>query len=517
MQQMLRLAILLVVPFLPLAACCQTAAKSVPQSRSSPGRLSPAIDVAQNQGDHALLGVKLAVNPTARISQKFLLDDYVLFRKALEEGHAGLYRYTSREEMNASFEAAKRMIDREMDALEFYRVLAPVIGKIKCGHTELILPTDQRAVLDRIPLFPGKVVVIGERLYMLRDYSPAAILTGKEILSINGIGASGILAKMSAVIHGDANTTTSSARRLSDETVFAEQLHVLLGIESPFNVQYQDGVQVKNRTLEGLEKSRIADVVKTRYPQDQTVTDNAELHFVDAGKIAVLTVRTFRDFVDKKKTIGMRQFFQSSFQEIGRLKTQTLILDLRDNGGGNDEIGKLLATFLISKPFSYYRDLVINSLDSNIFSPDRRIATDTFEKRSDGKYHRTNHPNLGIQRPSSPAFAGKVITLINGGSFSTTCELLSVLRFHQRATFIGEETGGDYYGNTSGYGAAIILPHSELKVDIPRLAYYMAVSGYPADRGILPDIPASYSIQELLAKKDKEMELALALARTGLS
>src|SRR6267143_6280242 len=71
------------------------------------------------------LGIRLAANSNSEISQRLLVEDFVFFRQALEEVHAGLYRYTSREEMNATFEAAKRMIDREMDALEFYRVLAP--------------------------------------------------------------------------------------------------------------------------------------------------------------------------------------------------------------------------------------------------------------------------------------------------------------------------------------------------------------------------------------------------------
>ena len=34
-----------------------------------------------------------------------------------------------------------------------------------------------------------------------------------------------------------------------------------------------------------------------------------------------------------------------------------------------------------------------------------------------------------------------------------------------------------------------------------------------ADRGILPDYPVHYSIEEMLQAKDKEMDLAMELAR----
>jgi len=72
------------------------------------------------------------------------------------------------------------------------------------------------------------------------------------------------------------------------------------------------------------------------------------------------------------------------------------------------------------------------------------------EQRSDGKFHLVKHPNLGLQQPSQPHFAGRVFALMNGGSFSTSSEFLSMLHFYKRATFVGEEAAGGYYGCTAG-------------------------------------------------------------------
>jgi hypothetical protein len=42
----------------------------------------------------------------------------------------------------------------------------------------------------------------------------------------------------------------------------------------------------------------------------------------------------------------------------------------------------------------------------------------------------------------------------------------------------------------------------------------MAVSGYKAaSRGIIPDHPVEHTIEDLIAGKDKDIELALKLAR----
>jgi C-terminal processing protease CtpA/Prc len=104
--------------------------------------------------------------------------------------------------------------------------------------------------------------------------------------------------------------------------------------------------------------------------------------------------------------------------------------------------------------------------------------------------------------------------LINGGSFSTTSEFLSQAHYHKRAVFIGEESGGGYYGNSSGMTPLVTLPNTKLGLRVPLVTYYMAVSGYKAaSHGVVPDYPVSHTIDDLVAARDKDMDLALQLAR----
>ena len=90
-----------------------------------------------------------------------------------------------------------------------------------------------------------------------------------------------------------------------------------------------------------------------------------------------------------------------------------------------------------------------------------------------------------------------------------------MLHHHKRGRFIGEEAAGGYYGNTSGqFNAELTLPNSKLVLALQLTTYYLAVSGYKyPDRGVIPDYPVKHTISDLLAGKDKEMELALSLAR----
>jgi C-terminal processing protease CtpA/Prc len=182
-------------------------------------------------------------------------------------------------------------------------------------------------------------------------------------------------------------------------------------------------------------------------------------------------------------------------------------------------LGKLLLSYLLDKPFNYYDDLVINALEFPTlqkYTNIPKIPEDKVERMPNGKYRalERTHPNLGVQQPSNPTFTGKVLILINGGCFSTAAEFLSVAHYHKRATFIGEESGGGYYGNSSGVVPALTLPNTKLVVYVPLVTYYLAVKGYKAaSHGVLPDHPIRYTIEELLDATDKELALALELAR----
>ena len=105
---------------------------------------------------------------------------------------------------------------------------------------------------------------------------------------------------------------------------------------------------------------------------------------------------------------------------------------------------------------------------------------------------------------------------MNGGSFSTTCEFLSNLHYRKRASFVGEEAGGGYYGNTSGRFVRVILPNTKVQVIVPLRTYYLAVKDGNPNRSILPDYEVKPSINDVLSGNDILMARAIELAQLGL-
>ena len=471
----------------------------------------------------------LLVNQT--FSPQALNEDFLFLRKTLEEGHPGLYRYTSKAEMDRLFDETQHKLNRPMDELAFYRILAPLIAAIKDGHTSLEPATIVGDELTPQNDFPFSVRVLGNKVFIFDDFATNDhALAGAEILSINGVPIETILHTMLAGITGDGNIVTGKVHHLEGggglgyyRALFAPMLYPLLGIKSPFILKYSPFQQVQERTIQitGRPFDELVKAYEKKYPADARppllpdgrIMPPDEPRFLDHGNIAVWKVAGFGGYTPADRNGA---YIDTAFEQIRSHKSKVLILDVRNNGGGSDALGERLFSYFADTPFQYYDDLVANALTFSFLSHTRQdppLPAHEFALGADGKYHWVKHL-LGRMQPRQPHFAGKVYLLINGGCFSACAEFVSTMHFHKKATFIGEEVGGGYSGNTSGFPYNVYLPHTKIVLVLPVVAYYLGVRGYAhADQGVMPDYPIQSTIQDLLAVKDNEMTLALSLAR----
>jgi len=434
-------------------------------------------------------------------------------RRALEESHGGLYRYTRKPEMDRTFDHAYKTIDHPMTGLQFRALVAPVIAQIKDGHLFTLWPTN--VPVDQVLLFPLSVRVLNQRVFVYRDFSTSDHrLEGAELLSINDVPIKRILQKMSTAVTGEGSSKSAVPYRIGNYDWFKTELYGLLGIKSPFRVLFRNTrgkqiVELRGKTFPELDADWTA-----RDPKPSVTSD---LKFLHDGKIAVLTIRSFEEYVDPGQKLTIHDFLQRSFEQIREKQSVSLIIDVRDNSGGLDAPGAQLFSYLWDQPFEYYKDKVMNAREFEFFkyAPEaQRVPADRVQKGADGKFHFKRGAGLGLQQPSQPHFGGKVFALMNGGSFSTTCEFLSMLPLHKRGVLIGEEAAGGYFGSTCGFRVNLILPNSKVRLPLGMVTYYYAGADYShASRGMMPDYPATHTISDLLAGRDKEMELAISLAR----
>ena len=450
-----------------------------------------------------------------------LQQDFMILRKALEEGHAGLYRYTPKAELDKHFESIEKKLDRSMTEFVFLRMLAPLIAHIHDGHTSINLSQTLENTLSAEPnLFPFNLRFIDKKVYLFRNYSEREdVVLGSELHSINGHPIAEILQKMLPFIPNDARIQTSKYRKLERTAYFGRLFNLIFGLSDSYALTCQEPGTSTKKTfpVKAIKAGDLNTIAGKRYPGEFKESLPIQLEY--RNDVAILTVRTFSARAYQSAKIGFPTFLKNVFQELEGKKTKHLIIDLRDNGGGTDAYGKILFAHLIDKPFRYYEHLRASNIKYTFFqytgiTPEQQKEFPlSFKENEEGTFDLKFHPNLGDQKPIPPIFRGNIYVLLNGNSFSGTGECTSLMHFHKVAVFIGEECGSGYYGNTSGFMPRLTLPNTKIRVRIPMIRYTMAVSGYPEDRGIIPDNPVSPKIEDLLNDKDTVMEFTLDLIK----
>lgn len=449
--------------------------------------------------------------------------DFRIMRGALEEAHPGIYWYRSKLEMDKCFDVAYQELDHEMTELEFFRTVAPLISKIGCGHTWIATTeSTQEKIWEKGKVLPLKLKFTSGKAYCIQNNSKdsTAIQPGDEILTINNYSVDSLLALSNKFSPGDGFIEVGKLKIL--DNVFNQFFTLYIGQPDKYHVKFKDGdEQVKEIEIDPLTLKEIELILKRRYAnKTQRENKNITLSFLNNNSAALLKIKEFSDWHTDGERIRFRDELRTSFAKVDSSRTRNLIIDLRDNDGGNENYGLLLFSYLTNKPFNGYKQIDFRTTRFSF----RKYTTTSWseymlfkallkhEKVNDTTFLLTNSDATRKYQPNGNRFKGNIYILINRGSFSTTSDFAALVYSNKVAIFIGEETGGSYFGNTSNYSFLLTLPNTKLKVNIPVARYQTNVTlNDRFGRGTIPDFEIKYSIDEIIQGIDKEMNTVLTL------
>jgi C-terminal processing protease CtpA/Prc len=456
-------------------------------------------------------------------STKSLLEDFRVFRGALEESHAGIYWYRTKVEMDKYFDDALHAIDHEMTELEFYRILSPLISKIGCGHT-WIATTDptQDKIWEEEGVLPLKLKFIQRKAYCLENNSTdsLSILTGQEILSINDYSIDSLLSLSNRFSPGDGFIEIGKIKIL--DNVFNQFYSLFIGLPEEYVIKIKNGGKVETVVMKAVPLKEVEAISKRRYSKKPPAEINNLNVVLLPDRVAVLTVKEFADWRINNIMKDFSDQLRQCFQKIDSAKIKSLVIDLRDNDGGNEKYGLLLYSYLTNKEFVGYKQIDFRTTRFTY----RRYSTTSWlqymffktllkhKKVNDTTYLLTNDKATKVHAPSEFGFRGKTFILINRGTFSTASDFAALAHSNNAAIFVGEETGGSYHGNTSNYTLLITLPTTKIRVNVPLARYQTDVEEkVNFGRGVTPHHTVHYSIDDILGKVDRDMEAVFALIR----
>jgi hypothetical protein len=343
------------------------------------------------------------------------------------------------------------------------------------------------------------------------DLSPAAAIpAGSEVVTLDGMPIGDVITHLLAQV-AFADGTAMASKYLELSRFFSAYYATFIRRAATYELAYGEPgcTATLLASVPGISYKVLLSWHEGQVPEQ----DPLMLTFPDATT-ALLTLRSFWL---ESKDVDLESFLRDAFQEIAARQVSHLIIDLRDNEGGKDAYGALLYAYLTDRPFRYYDRITVaqrrpfsfrRHAKLPIYFPLYRLL---IARARDGGFVWRYHPNLRTQTPMANSYLGDVTVLINGRSFSVTSEFAAMARANGRATFVGQESGGGYRGNNSGFFAIVTLPNSRLVVGIPLWSYHTAVPDPEAsDGGVRPDIVVSRRIEDVLAGHDRALAVALA-------
>ncbi|MCC6412287.1 MAG: S41 family peptidase [Saprospiraceae bacterium] len=441
-----------------------------------------------------------AAQPTT-YPREAVLEDIAILRETLLCNHANLFVYSNKPAFDSTFEHIIGQVQAQNDALAAFNLIASVSAVVKDGHTAFY-PNAKLVEQNDLTgkFFPYRLFWDGKALYVHENYgSDKRIPEGSQLLSINGSSADSVIGFMLQRLMHDGERHQFSTWVVN--TFFYEFYSYYFGNPEVFSLYYSDPTGTKNNlVVQGIPKDTL--LTNRRQKGLKNKADKAIfVEFREADQTAVLTIRDWhKDVLKKTYHQNFKKEINKAFDEIKRRNTQHLIIDLRDNQGGHFSYSKQVLSRLLNEPFQ-------------MLSGYQKVNKDHCSDVNN-RLVKTRGPMPGRKKPGKNLFQGDVIVLTNGGSFSNTGIFCSVLKTHQRATFIGEETGGSAYVICADL-KYINLPNTGIRVEIPTLQLLLKSYNTGTLSGVKPDLEISPNIGDLVAGRDKAMEAALEKIRNN--
>lgn len=458
----------------------------------------------------------LAAEPPA-ISSADAQRDLRILKRALFELHAGFDRYQTPEAFEAEFAAANAEVAQGADRATMYRLASRLSAQLRCGHTwtnplnqSAAVQKDVFAARDKLPL---QLRLVAGR-FLVTGSTAVSIPAGTELLAIDGHATAEIVQALMPYLRADGS---SDGKRLAqiDSGPNGGAMDRLFPILFP---PREGRYALRVRDAKGRERS-LHVAATTSAARDEALArrgiapPDERWSFKLVDGIAVFRTPTFAFW---HGNFDWRAAIAEAYAEIDAGRARGLVLDLRDNEGGDDDIGSALMSHLITEPYTkpdsvptsrYERVpyVLARYLDSWEFSFFDRTGQVT--RLADHRYRvdgRIEPPE--VIQPALPRVRVPTVALTGPQMSSAGFILARDLKASGAATLIGRATGGNRRGLNGGEIAWITLPASGVAVDIALISWRPTVE--QPDAGIEPDLAVAEDFEAARAGRDPDMEAA---------
>ncbi|WP_258100121.1 S41 family peptidase [Marinoscillum pacificum] len=446
-------------------------------------------------------------------------NDLAIFRKALEETHPSLYRFTSKEKFDSLFDLTASNLSPETTELDFFRSIAKIMSLVREGHS-FVRPTESiSSTINDKNLFPFQVLVEDSFLTIKNSRSKElAYLEGAKIDSINGQSVPSILKLLSeSTCTVSAFNTSGLKSRLSLYDNFALAFYYFIDTTASFHINYRTESTAKPISLK-IEGTN-TDLSGTVYPKlPPEPKPPFTLQIDQQNSLATIRISTFAYWMADKKIKDYSRFFKETFATLQSQKIKNLIIDVRGNRGGEEMLAAEFLTYLIDHEFSIYKYCRTKMLDfdfTNSLPNSKKVSLSKGNYQNDGEeYFMKKADFLKSFTPQTKLHFGGSVYIISNGVCASACNtFLSLVKTHRVGLIVGQESGGAFEDVDGRQRISFTLPYSNIFVSYPAWSMKLNTSGGDSNRGVIPDYEIKPTVDNGI---DEEKQFTLGLINQKL-
>lgn len=476
----------------------------------------------------SLIFALVSISPTAtateapserRFSVPEIKADFAELYRELAASHFDLFARRPKGEYDALYRSTLNGFDRPLTSVEARVAFQKFVAFGRVAHSRIDFPSDafgayRDAGGRAMPVF---VRTVRGRVFVTANLGDTPIAAGDEILALNGAPMSVWLSRLGANVSADNDYML--------HTLIENRLAPLLWLELgpaesvALTVRGARGV-TSNITVATRTREEFKAASARQAPTLELDWNSREFRMI--GGVGYLRPGPFYNNDPNATNIWdtnlFGAFIDGSFEALLNAGGRSLVIDLRNNPGGDNSFSDLMVAWFANKPFHFASDFRIKVSKATIASNAKRVALAPDDKEAiSAKFatayarHRVGevfsfdipdaHPRAGAR------FTGKVFLLINRHSYSNAVQVAALAQDYGFAKIVGEETSD--LATTYGAMEQFTLPRTGIEVGFPK-AHIIRVNGDLSARGVVPDYAIETPVVE--PKADVVLQRALAIA-----
>lgn len=457
-----------------------------------------------------------AVESSKCYPAELIKADFQELYERMKASHMNLFAHVSESHLLSRKAQLEKQIPHCMDQDQAALLLQKWVSAGQVAHARIELPA-QLYVQHRDQggkVFPLSVVSEGTRLWVSKNFSNnPAVHTGDEIKSINGTPVSRLLTQLRDYLSADTDRMFGGFLEFYLEML----LWFEWGEQSEYALTVQRAQQILPIRVDALTVKDIEHNAQ-QLEKGLSLGWEREARMLDSG-IAYLRPGPFfnpegpaDEVWDNRQFIA---FIDTAMKQFKDQHARALVIDLRDNPGGDSSFSDRMVQWIADRPFKFYSSFQVkysaafkaanelrlaNTAKAELAASDVALGyQNAYRNKPFGAVFNMDFPAV---EPLPDGFESPVFVLVNRHSYSNAVTAAAQMQDYGFATIMGEETTD--LASTYGAMEHFSLSHTGIKVGFPK-ARIIRPSGDPSVNGVKPDVvietPSNEGVEDPVLKK----------------